>query len=183
MSKTMSQILKTGTRLILRRGEEADLNFILGLQAAPDNCELVLPFDREEHLKALRGDEEVMDVIVEEKATGEAVGYLRVAGLNNPHKEIEWTHVIIAKKGRGYGHEAMKLIKAWTFETKKAHRAWLDCKEYNERALHLYEAEGLKREGLIRETIFHCGRYENLVILGILDREYLARKEQGLERL
>ena len=37
------------------------------------------------------------------------------------------------------------------------------------------------REALIRETILHCGVYENLVILGILDREYRARKRAGLE--
>ena len=37
------------------------------------------------------------------------------------------------------------------------------------------------REGLIRETILTDGIYENLVILGILDREYFARKERGEE--
>ncbi len=37
------------------------------------------------------------------------------------------------------------------------------------------------REGLIRETILTDGRYENLVILGLLAREYEARKAQGLE--
>ena len=89
--------------------------------------------------------------------------------------------IIIGKKGRGYGHEAMKLLKAWTFETRKFHRAWLDCKDYNERALHLYESEGMRREGLIRETLLTDGVYENLVILGILDREYFARKAEGKE--
>ena len=37
------------------------------------------------------------------------------------------------------------------------------------------------REALIRETILYRGAYENLVILGILDREYHARKRAGLE--
>jgi RimJ/RimL family protein N-acetyltransferase len=75
----------------------------------------------------------------------------------------------------------MKLIKKWAFEVKKFHRAWLDCKDYNDRALHLYESEGMVREGLIRETIITNGVYENLVVLGILDREYFARREAGLE--
>ena len=102
-------------------------------------------------------------------------------GLLLPSKEQEWTHVVIAKKGLGYGHEAMRLLKAWAFEDMGAHRAWLDCKDYNARALHLYESEGMVREALIRETILHRGAYENLVILGILDREYTARKRAGLE--
>ena len=37
------------------------------------------------------------------------------------------------------------------------------------------------REALIRETILHKEVYENLVVLGILDREYRARKRSGLE--
>lgn len=85
------------------------------------------------------------------------------------------------KKGCGYGHEAMKLLKAWSFDVLGFHRAWLDCKDYNARALHLYETEGMLREGLIRETIVTNGRYENLVILGMLAREYQARKAEGLE--
>ena len=76
---------------------------------------------------------------------------------------------------------AMKPLKAWGFDDLKSPRAWLDCKDSNARALHLYESEGMQREGLIRETILTNGVYENLVILGILDREYQARKEQGLE--
>lgn len=89
--------------------------------------------------------------------------------------------MIIDRKGQGYGHEAMQLLKAWAFTELNFHRAWLDCKDYNERALHLYESEGMQREGLIRETLLTDGVYENLVVLGILDREYQARKAQGLE--
>ncbi|MBR1860057.1 MAG: GNAT family N-acetyltransferase, partial [Selenomonadaceae bacterium] len=80
-----------------------------------------------------------------------------------------------------YGHEAMKLLKAWTFEVKKFHRAWLDCKDYNEIAIHLYESEGLQREGLIRETLLTDGIYENLIIFGMLDREYFERKADNKE--
>ena len=130
--------------------------------------------------------QQVLDLIVE-KGPVTASAIAKVLGLTTAavrrhmtllleSKEQEWTHVIIAKKGLGYGHEAMKLLKAWAFEDMGAHRAWLDCKDYNARALHLYESEGMVREALIRETILHRGVYENLVVLGILDREYHARK-------
>ena len=59
----------------------------------------------------------------------------------------------------------------------------MDSKDYNARALHLYESEGLKKEGLIRETLLVNGKYENLVVLGILDREYFERKKLGLEEI
>jgi len=177
----MAEILVTGSRLRLRRAAEKDLDFIIDLEYAQDNLPYIVPFDRDFHEKIVMGGEASMDVIVEEVGSGEPVGYFLVAGLKTEAKEMEWTHVIIAKKGLGYGHEAMQLIKKWCFSVKKFHRAWLDCKDYNERALHLYESEGMVREGLIRETIVTNGVYENLVILGILDREYAARQAAGKE--
>lgn len=177
----MSEILITGPRLRLRKATEKDLDFIIDLEYAEDNLPFIVPFDRDFHTNVVTQGEASMDVIVEEVETGEPVGYFLVAGLKTEAKEMEWTHVIIAKKGLGYGHEAMQLIKKWCFGVKKFHRAWLDCKDYNERALHLYESEGMVREGLIRETIITNGKYENLVILGILDREYEARLAEGKE--
>ena len=176
----MAEILKAGPRLRLRRAEIADIDYICALQAAEENSDYIVPFSREDHERTVTQAQASMDLIVEEHG-GELVGYLHVTGLRLETKEQEWTHVIIAKKGCGYGHEAMKLLKAWAFEDMGAHRAWLDCKDYNARALHLYESEGMVREALIRETILHRGVYENLVILGILDREYRARKRAGLE--
>ena len=76
----------------------------------------------------------------------------------------------------GFGREAMKLLLAWTFETKKFHRVWIDCKEYNSIALHLYESLGFVREGILREIILTDGVYENLIVLGMLAREYFARQ-------
>ena len=149
----MAEILIAGPRLRLRRAEIADIDYIINLEYAEDNLPFIVPFDRDFHENIITKGEASMDVIVEEVSTGEAVGYFLVAGLNTEAKEMEWTHVIIGKKGLGYGHEAMKLIKQWCFGVQKFHRAWLDCKDYNERALHLYESEGMVREGLIRETI------------------------------
>lgn len=177
----MAEILIESDRLRLRRATAADLDYIIDLEYAEDNLPYIVPFDRDFHENVMTAGEASMDVIVEEVSTGKPVGYFLVAGLATEAREMEWTHVIIAKKGLGYGHEAMKLIKKWCFSVKKFHRAWLDCKDYNERALHLYESEGMVREGLIRETIITNGRYENLVILGILDREYEARRQAGLE--
>ena len=167
----MNDILYEGPRLRLRRADLTDLDYILELEYRAENVKYIVPFDKLFHTKVLEGHvEESMDVLAEEIATGERVGYFLINGLKTEAKEIEWTHVVIDKKGCGYGHEAMKLLKAWSFDVLGFHRAWLDCKDYNARALHLYETEGMLREGLIRETIVTNGRYENLVILGMLAR-------------
>ena len=161
--------LIAGERLRLRRATLDDLNYIMKLQAAPENLKFIVPFDENYHRKIFTSADK-MDVIAEEIQTGERVGYFMLRELDTPC--AEFTHVIIDKKGRGYGREALKLLLKWAFETKNFHRIWIDCKDYNSVALHLYESLGFVREGLLREILLTNGVYENLVVLGMLDREY-----------
>lgn len=173
----MKNILIEGQRLRLRKAEESDLNYIINLQLVPENLKFIVPFDEKFHTEILKSDNsEKMDVIIEEISTGDRAGYFMLQGLDT--HEIEWTHVIVGKKGRGYGREAFRLLMKWSFEIKKFHRGWLDCKDYNKVAINLYESSGLKREGLIRETLLTNGVYENLIIFGILDREYFALQKK-----
>ena len=168
----MKNILIEGRRLRLRRANEADLKYIIALEYDPENLKFIVPFDEDFHSEVIRSDNsEKMDVIIEEIETETRVGYFLLQGLNT--HEIEWTHVIVGKKGLGYGRESLNLLMKWSFEIKKFHRGWLDCKDYNKVAIRLYESSGLKREGLLRETLLTNGVYENLIIFGILDREFL----------
>ena len=169
----MNEILITGRRLRLRRATAADLNYIMSLQAAPENRKFIVAFDEVYHSEIIASDgAEKLDVIVEEIATGERVGYFMLRELKSI--SAEFTHVIIGKKGIGYGREALKLLLEWTFAVKKFHRVWIDCKEYNAVALHLYESLGFVREGVLREIISTGDVYENLIVLGMLDREYFG---------
>lgn len=171
----MKNVLIEGRRLRLRRAEESDLSYIIALEYAPENLKFIVPFDEKFQLEVIRSDgSEKMNVIIEEIETSQSVGYFLLQGLNT--HEIEWTHVIVGKKGFGYGREGLNLLMKWSFEIKKFHRGWLDCKDYNTVALNLYESSGMMREGLIRETLFTNGIYENLVVFGILDREFLSGK-------
>ena len=161
--------LISGSRLKLRAACNADLNYIMKLQSAAENLKFIVPFDEDYHRKILNSADK-LDIIVEELETGERVGYFMLRELDSPC--AEFTHVIIDKKNRGYGREALKLLLKWTFEIKSYHRVWIDCKDYNAVALHLYESLGFVREGLLREILLTNGVYENLIVLGMLDREY-----------
>ena len=163
-------ILIEGRRLRLRRATLDDLNYIMKLQFAPENLKFIVPHDKNFQLEVAKSDgSEKMNIIVEEIATAEPIGYFLI---QIDEFEIEWRHIIIGKKGVGYGREGFRLLMKWSFEVKKFHRAWLDCKDYNTVALNLYESCGMIREGVMRETLLTDGVYENLVVLGILDREY-----------
>lgn len=169
------EIVKQGPLLRFRQAEEADLDYIMEVEYNEENAKYVIPYTRKKHRETLKTADAVHFIV--ETAKGDAkVGFLMIAGLANEFKEIEFTRIIMAVKGKGYGRETLKMLKSWAFDDLAYHRAWLDCKEHNARALHVYESEGFVREGLIRETILYQGVYESLVILGMLDREYKAEQ-------
>ena len=170
-------IVKEGARLRLREGTAADIDYVAAVDSAPENAAFVTQDTREIREKNVASPD-TKYLIVERRDTGEAVGAFLVAGLTNPDGEIEWRRIVITAKGKGYGREGMELLMAWSFDDLGFHRGWLDCKDYNERALSLYESLGLKREALLRETLRVGDHYENLVILAILDREYRARQKE-----
>ena len=94
----MAEILHKGKRLQLRKATMADLDFIMKLEYDPENLKFIVPFDRDVHTKIIEEGKASMDVIAEEIETKEPVGYLLINGLATPAKELEWTHIIIAKK-------------------------------------------------------------------------------------
>ncbi len=170
----MGRIVREGARLRLRVAETDDLDFIMASEADPENARFIVADSRETHAATLDAPGAV-HFIVEKKASGEAAGFLMVLGLDSPHHELEWRRVIINERGQGYGQEAMALLTAWSFADHGAHRGWLDCKEHNARALRVYEAAGLRREGFFREAMLIDGRYESFVVLAMLDWEWRAR--------
>ena len=172
----MGRIVREGLLVRLRAAEERDLDFILTSEANPENARYIVADSRVYHQDTLDSPAAI-HFIVERKDNGKAIGFLMATGRNSPDHEQYWRRVIINERGKGYGKEAMNLLMAWAFEDAGAHRGWLDCKDYNDRALHVYESLGLQREGLLRETLFVDGKYENLVVLGILENEWRERNK------
>ena len=71
-------------------------------------------------------------------------------GILRHFQSLEFRRIVITDKGKGYGRESLRLIKKMAFEELSAHRLWLDVKDHNLRARHVYEAEGFMVEGVLR---------------------------------
>jgi diamine N-acetyltransferase len=157
--------------VVLRPTTLTDLDFVLAAESAPDNCPFVLQWPREQHLAAINSPG-VAHRILEDKVTGQAVGYFILMGLGEPHRSIEFRRLVVTQKGCGYGRAAVRAIKRLAFEELNAYRLWLDVKEFNARARQLYESEGFTTEGLLRECYLGAGGFESVFIMAILESEY-----------
>lgn len=154
--------------LKLRRTEETDVDYVFGAEHSEENCRFVIPWSREQHLKALT-DPDLAHLIVQ---TETKVGYIILAGLLDPNQGIEFRRIVITEKGRGYGKAALEMVKEVAFETYNAHRLWLDVKAQNHRARAVYRAAGFIVEGTLRECLHAGNGYDSLVIMSMLRQEY-----------
>jgi RimJ/RimL family protein N-acetyltransferase len=153
----------------IRKTTEADLDFVIEAENAEENAAHVAQWTREQHIAAFH-NEDILHVIIEDH--GMRVGYTIIAGLKEANKAIELRRIVIVEKGKGLGKAAIQLIKKLAFEELKAHRLWLDVREYNDKARHLYKALGFIEEGLIRECILVNNKFVSHYIMSILAYEY-----------
>jgi len=160
----------------LRQTNEDDLDFVLGAEQSAENRAFVTVWTGERHRAAFK-DEDLRHFIIESQVDGKRVGYVILAGLTNANQSIEFSRVVITEKNRGYGKQVLRQIKKLAFEELKAHRLWLDVKEHNERARHVYEAEGFTTEGVLRECLKTENGFESLVVMSMLHDEFESNLE------
>jgi diamine N-acetyltransferase len=101
-----------------------------------------------------------------------AIGYVIVYGLTDPNQNLCIQRIVITQKGKGYGKATLRLIQELAFGTWNAHRLWLDVKDFNDRARHVYESVGFQFEGILRDVVKVEDRFESYAILSILKPEY-----------
>lgn len=78
-----------------------------------------------------------------------------------------------SQRGKGYGKEAMKLLLEYGFNKLNFHRIQLNVLEFNYGAIALYEKCGFKKEGIFREFVLRDGNRYNLLLYGLLKKEWL----------
>lgn len=167
-------IIDQSNLVILRSTQQDDLDFVYNTEHQPDNAQYVGQWTKEEHMNVL-SQKDIMHLIVEDAKTQKPVGYAIIAGLENPSRSVELRRIVISEKGKGFGREALRLIKKLAFEGLKVHRLWLDVRYKNDRAQGLYMSEDFVREGVLRDCIFNNEEYESLIVMSIIKDEYDKR--------
>lgn len=158
-------------KIRLRRAIEDDLDFVLAAEHGPENSPFVTQWTREQHASTL-GSADVCLFLIETESDQSSVGYVIMAGLTDPNQNVELRRIVVTEKGKGYGQETLGLIKRLAFIERGAHRLWLDVKERNARARHVYESHGFVVEGVLREAAKTDAGFESMVLMSLLRHEY-----------
>jgi RimJ/RimL family protein N-acetyltransferase len=155
----------------LRKTTDKDLSFVIAAEGDEENRRFITAWPEEKHRAALN-DLNIQHLIIESKPGNQRVGFVILAGLQSEHRNIEFMRLVITEKGKGYGKASVQTIKRHAFETLAAHRLWLDVKEHNTRARALYENEGFRYDGTLRECLKVPEGFESLVVMSLLEQEY-----------
>ncbi|BAC90326.1 GNAT family N-acetyltransferase [Gloeobacter violaceus] len=153
----------------LRPTAEADLDFVLAQEQSPNNRPYIRQWSVDEHRARLL-DPDWAHLVIESE--GEAVGYVILHGLRNSDDSLCLKRIVVARKGEGFGRRAVQQVKRFAFDRVGSHRLWLEVKDFNTAARHLYRSEGFVAEGIMRESARIGERYDSLIVMSILEQEY-----------
>ena len=167
-------------RIRLRPTLIDDLDFVVTVENDPANRLSITPWERTQHEAAVRFPD-FRHFIVEAGEDSQPIGFVILVGCRNPHKSIELKRMVIQAKGQGLGRACLRLLKKVAFGDLGAHRFWLDVRVGNARAKSLYDSEGFIEEGRLRESVKTRDGYESLALMSLLEDEYRARCDLGLE--
>jgi RimJ/RimL family protein N-acetyltransferase len=176
--------LAESAHLRIRPTMLSDLDFVVSVEQDARNLPFITPWERTQHEGAIRFPDS-RHFIVEAGDDWEHVGFVILQGCRNPTRSVELKRIALQTQGRGLGRACVRLLKQMAFRDLHAHRFWLDVMSLNARALRLYAGEGFVEEGRLRESVRlgadDAAGWDSLVVMSLLDREYQARVDAGLE--
>lgn len=84
------------------------------------------------------------------------------------------SHILIGEKdcwGKGYAREALLKAVFYMIEERNIHRIQATVLESNEQSLNMHKKCGYKIDGLLRDSVYKNGKFQNQYILSLLDTD------------
>lgn len=102
------------------------------------------------------------------------VGTCQLHSIHPVHRsaELQIRLGLVEAHGHGYGTEAICLLLDFAFRDINLHRVFLHVFASNAAAIRIYEKAGFKREGLLRDAAYINSEYCDIIVMGILRKEY-----------
>ncbi|RHW43403.1 N-acetyltransferase [Neobacillus notoginsengisoli] len=116
--------------------------------------------------------------IIEDREGNTAIGVTSLINIDTKNRNAECIIDIGEKEfwGKGYGTEALKLLLEYAFLELNLHRVSLRVFSLNERAIHIYNKLGFTKEGVMRENLYRNGKWHDIIIMGVLKKEFMSKQ-------
>ena len=106
------------------------------------------------------------------------IGFTTLGGFNWQARSA-WVGIGIGEpeyRGKGFGTDAMKTLAGYAFKQLNLNRINLAVFEYNPRAIRSYEKCGFVHEGSERQALKRGEQRWDLMFMGLLREDWLARQ-------
>ncbi|MGB9879684.1 MAG: GNAT family N-acetyltransferase [Anaerolineae bacterium] len=175
-----------GERVVLRLVERADLPRIVSWRNQPRILRGLLSHrpislaQQEQWFASYISKQDEMLFIIEVVENGTPIGTIGLTGIDFRNRQAEFGRLLIGEEAylrQGYATEATLVLLDYAFSELNLHRVYLKVIADNEPAVRLYQRCHFQIEGRCRDANFFGGRFHDVLIMAILDQEYLAARE------
>jgi UDP-4-amino-4,6-dideoxy-N-acetyl-beta-L-altrosamine N-acetyltransferase len=108
------------------------------------------------------------------EADGAPAGLANLARIDRTARRCEWAYYLgePSMRGRGLGAQIEYVVLRHVFETLGFNKLWCEVLASNQAVWKLHEDFGFVREALFRDHVFKAGRFQDVVGLGMLRRDW-----------
>ncbi len=107
------------------------------------------------------------------------IGYTSIADIDYRNGSCFWNGIKIdpSHAGKGIGTQVALMVLKYVFEELRMERCKGECQEQHENVLKMLLKVGFKQEGLMRNTLYKNGIYNNQWLVSVIKEDYDSNKE------
>jgi RimJ/RimL family protein N-acetyltransferase len=176
-------------RLVIRRYTHDDIPDVLGLASHPSFARLIsenIQATEEEIRKYIDlqnsyqpfEKDKVFELAVERKEDGKVIGLLGMICQDHRQGEMGWA-LGVEYRGQGYATEAARALMDYGFNSLGLHRIHADTSTDNLASWRVMERLGMRREALLRGSVYEEGKWSDRYVYGMLADEWRDTKASG----
>lgn len=167
----------TGQKIKLRLMDGSDTEKIVAWRNNPrvrKNFIYQKPFTKESHenwIHTMVDTGKVVQFIIEEKSSGQAVGSVYFRDIDRENGKAEYGIFIgeDSAVGKGFGSEAAKLAVAYGFEKLGLHKIFLRVFADNKGAICSYGKAGFTEEGYFKDEVKIDGQFRDMIFMAVIN--------------
>ena len=124
--------------------------------------------------------DKVFELAVERKEDGKVIGLLGLIRRDHRQGEIGWG-LGVEYRGQGYATEAARALMDYGFNSLGLHRIYADTSTDNLASWRVMERLGMRREALLKGSVYEEGKWSDQYIYGMLADEWRDIGASGCE--